>query len=78
MPSTTTCEVWIMVDEAGDYVVAVQESDLADRYAEDIQDIGNAGGLRRIKIVVTVPLPVTVELVGVVPVQGEASLTVVS
>ncbi len=78
MPESVQCEVWVMVDESGDYVVAVQESDLADRYAEDIQDIGSAGGLRRIKIVVTVPLPETVELAGVVPVQGEASLTVVS
>lgn len=75
---TTTVEVWIVVDSCGDYVVAKDEADLNDVYESDIQALGDAEGLRRVKVTLTVPLPVVVELSGTVPADGAAALAVSS
>jgi hypothetical protein len=75
MSPTTTVEVWVLVDDCGDYVVATDPDRLGEEYEADVQDLANAGGLRRVKVTLTVPLPEPVELTGVVADDGPATLT---
>lgn len=71
------CDLWLMVDESGEYVVANEEGDLADLYDEKVGE--GAGMARRIvHVVVNVPLPATVILRGTAPAEGEASLSVMA
>jgi hypothetical protein len=69
------CEVWVLVDEAGDYVCAKDAGDLADRYAEEIG--ADDMGLRYVKLTVRVPLPTPIEIVADVPAdEGEPTVRV--
>jgi len=43
-PELVEVEVWVLVDEAGDYVVAKAEDELGERYEEDVQSLADAGG----------------------------------
>lgn len=70
---TTTVELWVLVDEGGDYVACENADALHERY-EEIIGGGSEQSLRRIKVTLTVPLPKPVELVGTVaaePATGE-------
>jgi hypothetical protein len=61
-----TIEVWVMIDEGGDYVADASEENLGQRYADDIG--GDEGVARRkVKITLKVPLPKPIELTGEVP-----------
>lgn len=71
MAATCECEIWLMLDSDGNYAVASSSDSLAERYEEDIGQCSDAGGLRRVKVSLTVPLPEVVELAGTVPEQGE-------
>lgn len=57
-------ELWVPVDENGDYVVRKDRDDLADAYDEEIGD-DNASGRRAIKVVVNAPLPKPIEAMNV-------------
>lgn len=76
MPQTMQVEVWILVDESGDYALAKDEDSLSESYENDIQPVADAGATRRIKVLLTVPMPEAVTLTGVVPAEGEATLSV--
>jgi hypothetical protein len=56
-------EVWVKVDEDGDYEVGCDEEECSDRYRERVD---NACGSRMVKMTVKVPAPrpiaVTVEI----------------
>ncbi|MFO0823028.1 MAG: hypothetical protein U0792_07895 [Gemmataceae bacterium] len=58
-------EVWVVVDEDGDYAVG-KDSEAASEAFE--ADIGSSAerGLRRVKVTVKVPLPKPLEVVGTV------------
>jgi hypothetical protein len=73
---TTEVTVWVLVDSCGDYAVAKEADGLNDAYEQDIGSISDAEGLRRVKVTLTVPLPVVVELTGTVPADGPAALAV--
>ena len=75
---TTTCEVWILVDAAGDYVASHDADQLGELYESGVQSLADCGGFRRVKVTVVVPLPVTVELTGMAPEQGAAELAAVA
>jgi hypothetical protein len=62
-------EVWVVVDENGDYVVANSQADAALRYAEDVN---GDGAQRQFRIVLNVPAPRPVELVADVPAESDA------
>ncbi len=68
-------ELWILVDENGDYVAAREAADLAVRYEEEIGG-GPELARRVVKVVVKVPVESFVTLCGTVPAEGEASLSV--
>ena len=72
---TIKCEVWLLVDEDGDYVSSTDPDLLAEQYEESVGEIDKAQGLRRIKLTVEVPLPTVCELAGVVSEAGTARLT---
>lgn len=62
-------EVWVLVDENGDYVATTDESDLTERWEEVI---GNQCiGSRVMKITLKVEKPRTVELTADVPLPAE-------
>lgn len=62
-------EVWVLVDENGDYVASSSEISLAEIYDDQIGG-GNDLGRRLIKIKLTVPLPSPITLTGVVPAES--------
>lgn len=59
-------QVWVMVNDQGEYVAHDDDEQLAAEYADRIGEIAEAGGIRRVKITVKVPLPKPLEVVGTV------------
>jgi hypothetical protein len=69
MSKTATVEVWVLVDEDGDYDCAPDEGTAADRYADSIAAIDGTRGLRRIKVTLIVPRPAPIEVSAEVPAE---------
>ena len=65
-------EMFLMIDENGDYVIATEEGNLGDAYDEDI-DGGSDTARRIICVKLKVPLPQIVTLVASVPAEPEPS-----
>jgi hypothetical protein len=61
-------EVWVMVDEGGDYAVGVDETTACDSYDQDIGG-GTDVAKRMVKVVLSIPKPATITLTGTVPAQ---------
>jgi hypothetical protein len=68
--ATTTIEVWVMVDSAGDYAVGKDTEGAKEQYGNDIQAPEDAEGFRLVKLLLTVPLPEVVEASGTMPDEG--------
>lgn len=66
-------EVWVVVDESGDYEVGKEQDQAQERYDDEI---GSSGPRRYVRVVLSVPTPAPVTLKGTVPAEGEALLTV--
>lgn len=74
---TATIEVWAVIDENGDSAVGRDQAEALASYDEHIgRDDDNPVGLRFVKATLTIALPVVVELTGVVPAEGPATLAV--
>ncbi|MCC6419943.1 MAG: hypothetical protein IT429_17040 [Gemmataceae bacterium] len=70
-------EVWVLIDEAGDYAIAKDDAALVEAYENDVQSIGDAGCTRRVKVSLEVPRPEPMVLSGTVPAEpSEGKLTV--
>lgn len=61
MTQYATLEVWVMVDNDGNHVASHQEDQLLDLYEEHVQGLSDAEGTRRVKVLVKVPLPTTLD-----------------
>lgn len=57
-------EVWVIVDEDGEYAVATEQDAAEEAYDESV---GGSDCRRAIKITLKVPLPKPIELRGEVP-----------
>jgi hypothetical protein len=70
---TCRCEVFVIVDEDGDYSVGADQDSASEHYVDNY-----GGDVRRVvRIVLEVPLPTIIELTGTVPPEGtSATLTV--
>lgn len=77
MAQTIEVEVFVVVDSAGDYATGVDVDKAKEAYENDVQALVDAEGFRVVKVVVKVPLPEVVELVGVVPETGAPSVLAV-
>jgi hypothetical protein len=78
MPAKTCeVEVFVLVDENGNYVVHKDEDELAEAYDNDISEDSHTGR-RTIRIKLSVPLPEYVTMTGTVPALGEPSELTVS
>ncbi len=64
-------EVWVLIDDEGNYVASDDADALNEQYEEHVQEVSNAAGTRRVKITVTVPLPTQIEVSGEVAVNEE-------
>jgi hypothetical protein len=60
------CEVWMLIDESGDYVASVDPAELGDRWEEEIGERDSSVQTRVVKVTVNVPKPKPVELVATV------------
>lgn len=56
-------EVWVKIDEDGEYDVGRDRDEAQERYGENISE-DFAGGVRLVKITLRVPLPKPTELTG--------------
>jgi hypothetical protein len=65
-------EVWVLVNECGDYVASDDADALNERFEECVGEIANQEGLRRVKLTVKVPLPNVIEIKGEVKTCEEA------
>jgi hypothetical protein len=74
MPETATCNVFIVIDAAGDYAVGKDADAAREAYENDVGSLCDADGFRVVKLVVRVPLPEVVELAGEAPAHGTAAL----
>lgn len=63
---TCEVEVYVLIDSDGNYVASEDADALADRY-DEVAGNDSATARRRIKVVLTVPLPVEAVLRGTVP-----------
>lgn len=68
--TTTTVEVWVLVDAIGDAEVGTSEDEVSERWESNIGTHNGARRLMRIKLVV--PLPKPQELTAVVPADDAA------
>lgn len=66
-----TVEVWVIVDEAGEYAAGHTAEAAAEDYEARHQEL-KAVATRRVKVTLTVPRPETVEVVGVIAAVPEA------
>jgi hypothetical protein len=66
MVATCEVEVYVLVDGDGNYVASEDADALADRY-DEVAGNDAATARRRVKVVLTVPLPVEAVLRGTVP-----------
>ncbi|VTT99059.1 unnamed protein product [Gemmataceae bacterium] len=57
-------EVWVMLNDQGEYVAHEDADELAAEYAERVGEASEAGGIRRVRLTVKVPLPEPIELTG--------------
>ncbi len=70
--NTATVEIWVLVDEEGDYVALDCPDALHERYDEvHSTEQRDLRCTRRVKITLTIPLPRPVELVGTVAAEPE-------
>lgn len=77
MAKIAEIEAWVLVDEAGDYVCWHDEGVIHERYEEEVRPIAEAGGMRRVKVTIRVPLPEPIEIAVDVPdTEGEPTATV--
>ncbi len=68
-----TVECWVIVDTDGNYSVGLDMDACQEHYDENY---GCQGARRVLKLSVSCPLPVEVELTGTAPAEGMATLTV--
>ena len=72
--NTTAVEVWILVDENGDYVCCVNRDELKNKHDEDVGGLDDGLATRIVKVSLAVPTPKPVELSATVaeePAAGE-------
>jgi hypothetical protein len=73
---TKQIEVWVKVDQDGDYEVGTGSEDAAARFTENIGD-DLERGTRMVKLAITVPLPSPIEITAEVPdAEGEPTVSV--
>lgn len=68
-----TVEVWVMVDEVGQYVAHEDEGALPETWTDRIGNLEDCEGVRRVKLTVKVPLPTVIELSGEVTADESAA-----
>jgi hypothetical protein len=68
---TVEIEVWVVIDETGDYGVGRDAECAGQSYADDIGG-GDELAKRQVKVTLRVPKPKPVELVGTVPAESDA------
>lgn len=59
-------EIWIVVDEGGDYAVGKDQDAACEAFD---QEIGGTTPRRQVKVTLKVPAPVAIELTGEVPAE---------
>ena len=64
-------EVWVKINDQGEYEVGTNDEEAKDRFEETIGDDG-LKGTRFVKLTVKVPLPKPIEIVGEVTMSEEA------
>lgn len=69
-------EVWIKVDESGDYSVGTDAESCVEKYGEEYDD--NTQPSRLIKVVIKVPAPQVVDVAVNVPDQPNTATATVS
>lgn len=72
MPKTTQVEVWVKLNEAGDYDCGCDPAQAGERF-EDSVGMDPESGYRLVKLVVVVPLPEPIVLTGEVTETEEPS-----
>jgi hypothetical protein len=68
---TVQVEMWVLIDEGGDYVACEDGDTIHERYDEVVGGDRDTLSMRRVKVTLTVPLPKPVELVGTIPAEPD-------
>lgn len=76
MPETITIESWLCVDSAGNHAVGLTDDGAVEAYESEVGRLNDVAGFRLIQLCLTVQLPSPVTLTGIVPADGESTLTV--
>lgn len=71
-------EVWICVDDNGDYATGNDVESARGEYENTVQPLADAGGFRLVCISVSVPLPTAIEASVNVPESDETPVVTVS
>lgn len=69
-------EVWVIVNESGEYDVGTDCDNAAERYAENIGGETGAVGIRQVRVTLKVPLPKVIELNAEVTAEETAEIKV--
>jgi len=68
-------EIWVRVNADGDYRTGEDAGTAAERFRDDVGDDDHSP-TRTIRVVLQVPKPCVPTLTGIVPAEGDATLTV--
>jgi hypothetical protein len=69
---TTEIEIYLVVDAGGDYEVGLTDDDATERFGENV---GGDSVRHMIKMIITVPLPRTIEVAAAIPEKDGSSYT---
>ena len=73
MSQTVTADVYLIVDDCGDYAVGNSPEAAREKYEECVQPLADCGGFLLVKLAVEGPLPEVVELAIDVPADATAA-----
>jgi hypothetical protein len=74
MPEIATCEVYVVIDQSGDYATGKTPEAAREQFEEDIGPLSDCESFRCVKVLLRVPLPEMPVLTGDVPADASAAM----
>lgn len=69
-------EVWVVIDQDGNYAVGANEDQAREHYEEDIGAIGDATAFQAYQLNLSVPTPAAIVVSGALKQAGPHTLTI--
>lgn len=77
-PQTIDVEVFVLVDEQGDYIASHDSAQLKEVYEQQVRELDGTMGTRIVRLVLTVPIPTEIVIKATVPCTEQPATVSVS